>query len=240
MKTMGAIRKIAGFSAILAAISLTVSCKGGSMGSSCKDWVAKIDEEVICQSQIDAEYNAVISTYAKMQGLDKDKFIELINNDKFAQSQPMLIQMRKTNFTQRFINEYLFYREALKNNVDKDPAVQAIINYQTKSVISQHFQESSLQKDIVISDEDAQKFYIKNKDKIPGLRQLPITEALDRVKRYLGEQKKQIELQKRVQEMRDKFKIEMNKNVSPNPETPDTKKSNDEKKPDKTEKPAGK
>lgn len=219
---------------ILGAAALLFSCnmKGGG---NCTDWVAKIDNDVICKSQIDAEYNAVVDTYAKMQGLDREKFIELVNDDRFVKAQPMLLQLRKNNFTQRYINEYLFYREALKNNIDEDPAVKAIINYQKKSVISQHFLESTLKKDITVSDEEAQAFYKKNRDKIPALRQLPINQALDRVKRYLGEQKKQIELQKKVQEMRDKFKIEINKDLADNSSEPSDKKdeSSSEKKEDK-------
>lgn len=196
---------------ILNTIIFTAGC--GFMGPTCKDWVAKIDNETICRSQIDSEYNVIIETYAKMQGMTPEKFQEMINDDSSVKNQPMLIQLRKKNFVSRYVNEYLFYREALKNGVQDNPKVKAMMLYQKKSYISQHFLESSLKKDISVSDEEIEKFYRKNKNKISSLRQLPIGEAFKRVRSYLSEQKKQKALQQKVQEMRDKFKIEINKSV---------------------------
>ncbi len=202
---------------------------------SCAEWVAKIDDYTICKEEIDKEYDLVLETYAKMQMVSKEKLLELVNDDNAVKQNRMLIQLRKENFVERYINEYLIYQEALRQKIHEKPKVQIMLKHQEKSVISQAYLEETLQKDITVSQEKVQEYYMNYKKRDPRVARLPIQQALQQIRHMLTERKKQMEVQKKVQEMREKFKIERNKIFSSNnDDTSETKDQKDNKN-DKTD-----
>ncbi|HRZ67821.1 MAG TPA: peptidylprolyl isomerase, partial [Candidatus Omnitrophota bacterium] len=93
------------------------------------------------------------------------------------QYQPMA-EEHKDMFAESVINQKLLYNEASKLNLDKNAAVQKQIEEARKEIIIKEFLRREIEDKVVVSDEDAKKYYEANKDKFKESEKIKVSHIL--------------------------------------------------------------
>jgi len=91
--------------------------------------------------------------------------------------QPMA-EEHKDMFAESVINQKLLYNEASKLNLDKNAAVQKQIEEARKEIIIKEFLRREIEDKVVVSDEDAKKYYEANKDKFKESEKIKVSHIL--------------------------------------------------------------
>lgn len=201
------------FFAILA-IAVVVQACNPTQQKDCKEWVAKIDDEVICKAEVERQYDLFLENVAKMQRVDKQKLLARINDDSEVKKNPMLMQFRKQNFVDNYIDEYIVYKEAKKQGYHKKDDVQTMLQRQRRNIISQAYLEENIDTQNPVTDQEVEEYYKEYRKKNPRIARLPIQKAMKQIRYQLAKRKKQMQLKKMMQEIRDKYKITQNKEAS--------------------------
>jgi hypothetical protein len=201
------------FFAILA-IAVVVQACNPSQQKDCKEWVAKIDDDVICKAEVEKQYDLFLDNVAKMQRMDKKDLLSRINNDSEVKKNPMLLQFRKQNFVDNYIDEYIVYKEAKKQGYHKKDDVQTMLKRQRRNIISQAYLQDNMDNEKPVTDKQVEEYYKEYRKKDPRIARLPIQKAMKQIRYMLTKRKQQMQLKKMMQEIRDKYKINQNKKVS--------------------------
>jgi len=70
-----------------------------------------------------------------------------------------IVKSQKKNYLDDLIMEKLLYKEALKENIDKEKETQDIISEATKKIIIARLVEKEVEKKVRVSDEEVKKYY---------------------------------------------------------------------------------
>ncbi|MFH0772527.1 MAG: peptidyl-prolyl cis-trans isomerase [Candidatus Omnitrophota bacterium] len=84
----------------------------------------------------------------------------------------------KDIFLDGMINQKLLYSEALRERVDKDPAIQRQVEDVVKDVIIREYLKREIEDKVAVSDEDARSYYEANKDKFREPEKIKVSHIL--------------------------------------------------------------
>jgi len=155
------------FVAVLAAIFVAFAafgCKGTNVGEpqaekkeiSAKGGkiVAEVGKDKITLEEVDKAIGDVPKQYQAMALVHKDRLLE------------------------NMINQKLLYGEALKLNLEKDPAVKKQIEEATKEILIKDYIRKEIEQKVAVSDADAKSYYDGNKDKFREPEKLKVSHIL--------------------------------------------------------------
>jgi len=89
-----------------------------------------------------------------------------------------MAEAHKDMFVDSVVNQRLLYNEASKLNLDKDAAVQKQLDEARKEIIIKEFLRKEIEDKVVVTDEDAKKYYEANKDKFKDGEKIQVSHIL--------------------------------------------------------------
>ena len=186
--------------------------KSSSAGSKI---LAEIGPEKITESDLDA----LIETTIENQLAPMTAFMTTVQLNE--QKKKMLQQYKepaaKGQFLQSWIMQEIMYRQALEDELSRNPKVKSFINELTRSALSQQLMNQQLAGKVNITETDLQTYYQANKEKFiepanledPNSveRQKSFDEVRDLVTSELVSRKSQDVQQSLIKQLMDKYNV---------------------------------
>jgi ribosomal protein L12E/L44/L45/RPP1/RPP2 len=137
--------------------------------STCKkegDEVAvKIDDEKITINQFNNYYYMFARMMLNLEKKDADKMAA----NPEIETHPTLNLLNKSKFMEFFVSRKLLYIKAFQDeSINKDD-LKTVTELAKLQFISSYYLSQKLKDEIKVSDDDVNKFYAKNKDKLKGV-----------------------------------------------------------------------
>lgn len=117
------------------------------------------------------------SALAKVDGkpISED---EVLLSIEMLPDAPRISLTHDSDALRRYIEEYahkeMIYREALKQGIDKDPAVRRLVAAAEKTIVTQRMLEKALADKVKVTDEDLKKYFEEHKDEFTGEDQMTL------------------------------------------------------------------
>ncbi|MBN2455571.1 MAG: hypothetical protein JXB29_03390 [Sedimentisphaerales bacterium] len=177
--------------------------------------VAEIGPEKITESDLDA----IIETAIDNQLAPMTAFITTaqLNEQKKEMLQQYKDPTVKAQFLQSWLISEIMYRQALEDDLAKNPKVKRFIDELTRSALSQQLRSKQLAGKVNITETDLQTYYQLNKDKFiepanpkdPNSveRQKSFDEVRDQVASELVSRKSQDVQQDLIKQLMDKYNV---------------------------------
>ncbi len=193
--------------------------------------VAEIGPEKITQADLDAEIEQAIDV--QLAPLKPFMTDEQRNEQKQKLLEQYKTPSEKMKFLQSYLAEEILYRDALEQELAKEPEVKNQIEEMTKQVLSQQLMNKELADKINVTETDVQTYYQANKNKyiepakkddpnsVP--RQKTFDEVKDQVTSELINSKSKDVQQAFIKQLMDKYNIIVHTSVL----TPAVQDSND-------------
>jgi hypothetical protein len=183
-------------------IFIIVSC--GLIFNSCKknsqkEWLAKVDGNVITVDEFNSMYYTQLSA---LYNKNKEEIDNLANDPAEVTKNPML---NKSEFLVQLINQRLVYNKAVKEGLLDKKDVKAFIQMTQESAVIQLYVKEKFEKDIEVTDDEIGKIYSSQKERFKGA---PIEQAEQYIRSNLIQQKLQMKVKELVDSLRDEAKIE--------------------------------
>jgi len=202
--------------------------KSSSSGSKI---VAEIGAEKITEADLDALIEAAIDN--QLAPMAAFMTTEQSNEQKKKMLQQYKEPAAKGQFLQSWLMQEIMYRQALEDELTRDPKVKSFIDELTRSALSQQLMNQQLAGKVNITETDLQTYYQANKEKFveptnqedpnSAERQKSFDEVRDQVASELVSRKSQDVQQSLIKELMDKYNVIVHTSVL----TPADKTEND-------------
>ena len=177
--------------------------------------VAEIGAEKITESDLDALIEATIDN--QLAPMTAFMTAEQLNEQKKQMLQQYNKPAAKGQFLQSWLAQEIMYRQALEDELTRDPKVKSFINELTRSALSQQLMNRELSGKVNITETDLQTYYQANKEKFiePANQQDPnsverqksFDEVRDQVASELVSRKSQDVQQSLIKQLMDKYNV---------------------------------
>ena len=161
-----------------------------------KEWAAKIGSDVITIK----DFNQFYYTQNRMvENVETNEDV-----DKLAQD-PVYVQMHqflnKQYFLETLINGKLIYSAATEDDSINQDELNTVIELSKYQIVMQYYLIKKLKSKIVVTDEEVNEFYTRNKDK---LSKYTANEAIEICRKELEQRKLYAEMSRYVEELKQK------------------------------------
>jgi hypothetical protein len=179
----------------------------------------KIIAEIGSEKITDSDLNAIIEHTIDIQLSPMTAFMsnEQLNQQKQQMLEQYNTQTAKTQFLQSWLAQEVLYRNALEQELAREPEVKREIEELTRSVLSQQIMNRELADKINITETDLQTYYQANKDKYieaadeedpnSSERQKSYDEVRTQVMNELVSKKSQDIQQEYIKQLMDKYDV---------------------------------
>ncbi len=140
--------------------------KGSIASKSCDKVLATVGASNICNEEFQARLEKIPPFYRKRVATAKGK-LEYLN---------------------RMIEDELFYLEALKQKLDKDPEVVAQLSQIEKSILAGKIKKTLMEESIEVSDDDVKTYFDAHQDEFMSPETVTVRHILFRVKHKATEE----------------------------------------------------
>ncbi|MDD5424024.1 MAG: peptidyl-prolyl cis-trans isomerase [Candidatus Omnitrophica bacterium] len=164
--------------AVFAAVALTGCCQSAKNAAAPAPEASKgqaVSAETAKQAAPEAKGGKVVAEIGS-EKITLEEINEMIKQIP-EQYQPMA-EAHKDMFVDSVVNQRLLYNEASKLNLDKDAAVQKQLDEARKEIIIKEFLRKEIEDKVVVTDEDAKKYYEANKDKFKEGEKIQVSHIL--------------------------------------------------------------
>jgi len=184
--------------ALLMAVALAlVSCGG--------QWVADVDGDKITLDELNTLYYA---QHKHLLNLSKEDIDKYANDPEILKRVPTL---DKKIFLEELIKQRLIYQQAMKDGIDSNKEVKAVIQIAKEGAVVQSYVKEKFKDEVKISDKEVEDIYRQEKDK--RFRGVPVDQAEKQIRQYVASMKMQQKLVELVNNLRDAKKVEKNLKV---------------------------
>lgn len=181
--------------ALLMAVALAlVSCGG--------QWVADVDGDKITLDELNTLYYA---QHKHLLNLSKEDIDKYANDPEILKRVPTL---DKKIFLEELIKQRLIYQQAMKDGIDSNKEVKAVIQIAKEGAVVQSYVKEKFKDEVKISDKEVEDIYRQEKDK--RFRGVPVDQAEKQIRQYVASMKMQQKLVELVNNLRDAKKVEKN------------------------------
>ena len=161
-----------------------------------KEWAANIGSDVITIK----DFNQFYYTQNRMvENVETNEDV-----DKLAQD-PVYVQMHqflnKQYFLETLINGKLIYSAATEDDSINQDELNTVIELSKYQIVMQYYLIKKLKSKIVVTDEEVNEFYTRNKDK---LSKYTANEAIEICRKELEQRKLYAEMSRYVEELKQK------------------------------------
>jgi len=188
--------------------------------------VAEIGAEKITEADLDAIIERTIAN--QLAPMAAFMTTEQLNEQKKKILEQYKNPEEKQKFLQSWLTQEVLYRQALEEQLSKQPKVKSAIEDLVRSALSRQLISKELADKINITDSDLQRYYQANKEKYiepakkndPNSveRQKSFDEVRQQITSELAGQKSQDIEQQLVKQLMDKYNVVIHTSVFKNPE----------------------
>ncbi|MGL4370654.1 MAG: hypothetical protein ACRCUT_13430, partial [Spirochaetota bacterium] len=179
--------------------------------------VVKISGKSVSSRSIDVkEFNTLYYSQLKLVlGISEEAIDKMAADPVATQQNPML---NKKEFLDQVISQYLIYQHAKKSSAGKDTDAKALSGIMTEQFVGMFYIKEKYAKDLAVTEQELSDAYSKVKAKLPPNVTPDMAESY--LRQQIEQQKLSAKLPEIRQSLRERAKVEKNKDLKEFQETP--------------------